>query len=492
MANGECNPLVLPDSTSEAHASEDFRPHALRQSLGLVEQPPVKPGLAGEILERKCTERDMLQYFLEIESSREYLHRTRHEAQLTAQAKSDFLAMMSHEMRTPLNGIIGMTAVLLSRHLSEQDRDCVETIRHSGEVLMAVIDDILDLSKIEAGRLELECVEFNVAAVIDEAIQVVQTSAARKPLKLVTCIEPDVPKSVRGDSVRLRQILLNLLSNAIKFTPAGKIELRASVKSSCDSGLDLFFSVTDDGIGISEAQHRNLFQPFSQADAHITRQFGGTGLGLTICKMLVELMGGKIGVTSRLGQGSCFWFTIKALFSDESAAAKNSSWPGSAPAILSLVRACGESARSAGSSTHPSRGSGEKPKNARLLLVDDNAINQKVALLMLKKLGYHADVAKNGQEALQAIAERHYDLIFMDCIMPELDGLETTRILRSKGGYAATVPVIAMTANAFIEDREACLAAGMSDYLSKPVRESELSRKLECWLPAGQPESIAG
>jgi signal transduction histidine kinase/ActR/RegA family two-component response regulator len=492
MANRECDPLVLPDSTGEAQPSEDFRPLALRKSLGLVEQPSLEPELAEGILERKCTERDMLQYFLEIESSREYLHRTRREAELTAQAKSEFLAMMSHEMRTPLNGIIGMTAVLLSHNLSEQDRDCVETIRHSGEVLMAVIDDILDLSKIEAGRLELECVELNVAAVIDEAIQVVKTSAARKPLKLVTCIDPDVPKTLRGDRIRLRQILLNLLSNAIKFTPAGKIELRASVKPAGDSGFELFFSVTDEGIGISEAQQRNLFQPFSQADAHINRQFGGTGLGLTICKMLVELMGGKIGVTSRLGQGSCFWFTIKMLPS-ENAAAQVSGWTGSQTALRSLLGACGESAGAPGSSISRSPTPAAPVKNSRLLLVDDNAVNQKVAVMMLKKLGYHADVAKNGQEALQLIDERHYDLVFMDCIMPELDGLETTRILRSKGGYAATVPVIAMTANAFIEDRKACLAAGMSDYLSKPVRESELSRKLECWLPAaGQPEAMAG
>jgi signal transduction histidine kinase len=482
MANRACDPLVSPDSAGEAPPTEDFRPHTLRKSLGLVEQPSIKPGLAEEILERKCTERDMLQYFLEVESSREHLHRSRREAELTAQAKSDFLAMMSHEMRTPLNGIIGMTAVLLSRNLSEQDRDCVETIRHSGEVLMAVIDDVLDLSKIEAGRLQLESVELDVAGVIGEAIQVVQTAAARKPLKLVTCVDPEVPKTVRSDRVRLRQILLNLLSNAIKFTPAGKIEVRASAKASGDSGYELCFSVTDEGIGISEAQQRNLFQPFCQAAAHIARQFGGTGLGLTICKMLVELMGGKIGVTSRLGQGSCFWFTIKALPSEEISTG-TSTWEGSDHGLESLRRACGEAALRA-SSNPPSAAPSETVKNCRLLLVDDNAINQKVALLMLKKLGYLADVAKNGREALQAASERQYDLILMDCIMPELDGLEATRILRSKGGHAATVPVIAMTANAFVEDRDACLAAGMSDYLSKPVRESELSQKLECWLPA--------
>lgn len=493
MANRECDPLVLPDSTGEPSVSEDFRPHALRKSLGLVEPPSMRPGLAEQIPERKCTDRDMLQYFLEIESSREFLQRSRREAELTAQAKSDFLAMISHEMRTPLNGIIGMTAVLLSRNLSEQDRDCVETIRHSGEVLMAVIDDVLDLSKIEAGRLELECVELDVAKVISEAMQVVQTVAARKSLKLITSIDRDVPKTIRADGVRLRQILLNLLSNAIKFTPAGKIELRAGVKPSGDFGHELFFSVSDEGIGISEAGQRNLFQPFSQAAAHISRQFGGTGLGLTICKMLVELMGGKIGVTSRLGEGSCFWFTIKALRAEQSrpdSALGSSFWAGSEQAFQSLSLACGESASAPARLALTSADPAEAARQSRILLVDDNSINQKVALLMLKKLGFQADVANNGQEALQALAKRQYDLVLMDCIMPELDGLEATRILRSKGGYAASVPVIAMTANAFIEDREACLAAGMSDYLSKPVRESELSRKLKRWLLAGdRPQS---
>jgi len=212
-----------------------------------------------------------------------------------------------------------MTAVLLSRDLPEQERDCVETIRHSGEVLLAVIDDVLDLSKIEAGGLQLECREFQIPAVLNEALQVVECAAAGKQLEIVTRIESELPKSVRGDSVRLRQILLNLLSNAIKFTPAGKIELCAGLKSSAAGAYELFFSITDDGIGISEAQQEKLFRPFSQAAESTTRQFGGTGLGLTICKKLAELMGGAIGVKSRLGQGSCFWFTIKALACEDQA-----------------------------------------------------------------------------------------------------------------------------------------------------------------------------
>jgi len=450
MAHREGDPFLIV----EAPAAEDFRPHTLRQSLGLIEQCLAEQ----PVVERRCTEQDILHHFLEIESSRERLRREARQAEISAQAKSDFLAMMSHEMRTPLNGIIGMTAVLLSRGLSEHERDCVETIRHSGEVLLAIIDEVLDLSKIEAGRLQLECADFQPAAVIGDALQVVECAAARKPLKLAICIEPGMPGFVRGDSVRVRQILLNLLSNAIKFTAAGKIDLHASVKSMNGGGYELFFSVTDDGIGISEAQQQKLFQPFSQASASTTRQFGGTGLGLTICKKLAELMGGSIGVKSRLGQGSCFWFTIRVLASEGEAIPLQSRTPLAMPAAA---------------------------KPFRLLLVDDNKINQKVALMMLKKLGYEADLARNGHEALKAIESRHYDLVLMDCIMPEMDGLEATRLLRSSGGITASVPVIAMTANAFAEDREACLAAGMNDYLSKPVRETELIQKLESWLPEG-------
>lgn len=428
----------------------DMRPNTLRQSVGLVD--------------RLCTDDEMLNYLLETESSRQSLERYAFElnrqvgesakatrqAEMTAQGKSDFLAMMSHEMRTPLNGIIGMTGLLESKNLDDTQLECVEVIRRSGETLLAIIDDVLDFSKIEAGRLTLESADFNPARAILDAIQIVERSAVAKSLTLSTHLDPALPAMVSGDVMRLRQVLLNLLSNAIKFTSEGEIVVRGELRSAASDGYELYFSVTDGGIGISEEQQARLFQPFSQANASTARMFGGTGLGLAICKRLAGLMGGNIGVESRPAQGSCFWFTIRV--------------GAAAPEPLRLVAQSG--------TIGPATG-------FRLLLVEDNPINQKVARLVLDKLGYQVDVANNGFEALDAVDSVRYDLILMDCIMPEMDGFEATRRLRSAGGRAAEVPIIAMTANAFEDDRKACLAAGMNDFLSKPVRQSELAAKLE-------------
>jgi signal transduction histidine kinase/ActR/RegA family two-component response regulator len=426
-------------------------------------RPAAHAGLPA--LDHPCSETDMLQYLLEAEFSRQGLERmvdqsakATREAEFATRQKSDFLATMSHEIRTPLNGIIGMTAVLLSKSLDPAARDCVETIRSSGEALLAIVDDILDFSKIEAGCLQIECSEFDLHSAIRESIQIVQTAAARKPLRLVTTIDPALPQFVRGDIVRLRQILLNLLSNAIKFTAAGNVALKAELASSTPEHYELRVFVSDEGIGIAPEQQARLFQPFSQAEPSTTRQFGGTGLGLAICKRLAELMGGQIGVESARGQGSTFSFTIKVFRADSRATVAATAVPQS----------------------QPSRSS-RKP--ARILLVEDNAINQKVALAMLKNLGYQAHVAGNGVEAVTAATSRNYDLVLMDCLMPEMDGFEATRRLRAHGGHCEQLPIIAMTASAFAEDRDACFAAGMTDYLSKPVREAELANKLERWLP---------
>lgn len=444
-------------STPERDEPEQFILPMGRQSLGLVDRP--------------CTDSELLQHFLEMESSRESLERyanelsqlldestkARQQAQRDAQSKSAFLAMMSHEIRTPLNGIIGMTAVLLDRDLAPPEKDCVETIRKSGEALLAVIDDILDFSKIEAGHLDLECEEFEITEAIDSAIEIVKSEAIRKSNRLVLEIDPGVPRVVRGDLVRLRQILLNLLSNAVKFTNHGKIELRTELVSQTLADTELRFTIRDTGIGMTPEQQSTLFKPFTQAHASTTRKFGGTGLGLAICKRLVGMMNGTINAHSVPGVGSEFWFTIKVLPSRHDVPAR----------AQTNKHALHKNAKSTG---------------YRILLVEDNTINQKVAQMMIKDLGHQVDVANNGVEALNALNARKYDLILMDCLMPEMDGFEATRHIRSSGQQGMRTPIIAMTANAFAQDREECLAAGMTDYLSKPVRQQELKAKLEQWL----------
>jgi signal transduction histidine kinase/ActR/RegA family two-component response regulator len=440
-----------PDQASELSVTTS------RHSLGLIDRP--------------CNETEILQHFLEIESSREHLRRyageltylldesakARQQAQIETQNKNSFLAMMSHEIRTPLNGIIGMTGVLLDRDLAPPERDCVETIRKSGEALLAVIDDILDFSKIEAGHLELDCEEFEITEAIDSAVEIVTSEASRKSNRLVVGIDPNVPRVVRGDLVRLRQILLNLLSNAVKFTEGGKIELRAELVDRWKQTLNLRFTVSDTGIGMTPEQQAKLFRPFTQAHASTTRNYGGTGLGLAISKRLVEMMNGVIGVRSAPSQGSEFWFTVGVLASARFAHLREPVAP-KRPDTKCVS------------------------KSFNILLVEDNAINQKVAQLMIRDLGYKVDLANNGREALNSFVRSHYDLILMDCLMPEMDGFEATRRIRGSGPDGMRMPIIAMTANAFAQDREECLAAGMTDYLPKPVRQQELKEKLEQWL----------
>ena len=381
--------------------------------------------------------------------------KARVEAEVSNRAKRDFLARMSHELRTPMNGVLGMTHLALQADPPPQQYGYLKKIQSSASLLLGIINDILDFSRIEAEKMDIECIPFSLPETVENIRTLLLPRVQEKGLELRCIIDEVLPKTVLGDGLRLSQVLLNLLGNSVKFTSFGSVSLTMRGEALPAGQLRLHCGVADTGIGMQPDQLASLFNPFTQADASITRQFGGTGLGLSISKALVELMGGAISVKSTPGEGSAFSFTVLLQL------------PSSAEAAIAVTQHDGDSLDLTG---------------RQLLLVEDNEINQEIGLALLESMGASVDVASNGVEGVQRFMHKDYDAILMDIRMPEMDGYTATASIRRSGKHDCNVPIIAMTANAMAEDRKACSDAGMNGHISKPIAVRQLVQELAGWL----------
>jgi signal transduction histidine kinase len=462
-------PVVVNEAVCE-QLPEALRPLGLRELLvvPLVRQDEVIGAMALDNVgaqprpvkplqvEMATTIASQVVLVVENASLQEETRRSLVAAQAASRAKSEFLANVSHEIRTPLNGVVGMAELLLTAELSAELRDSLDVIKTSAQTLRGLIDNILDLSKIEAGQLSLERLDFDLAETLDQMVRLLTPLARAKGIELQLEIAPGARGRLSGDAVRLRQILLNLVGNGIKFTAAGSVSLRVEPAEAAGHAGAHRFTVQDTGIGIAPEIQARLFEPFTQGDSSIQRRYGGTGLGLAITRRLIELMGGEIDFASTPGEGSTFRF------------------------VLPFDRAAREPGGPAPAAVLPT------PQEAlrarfRILLADDNEINRLVAARQLEVLGYRFEVVNDGLEAVNALAQEPFDAVLMDCRMPVMDGYEATRRLRLEA-HGSKLPIIAVTASALKEDVDRCLAAGMSDYLAKPFQLADLAAVLDRWL----------
>ena len=439
--------------------------YTIETNLSLIRDAAGQPigfrGISRDVTERLRAEKELQQ--------------AKEAAEAANRAKSEFLANMSHEIRTPMNGIIGMTELALETPLTTEQHEYLGMVKASAGALLTIINDILDFSKIEAGKLTLDAADFKLRQNLDDTLKPLRLRAEQKGLQFDCYISPEAPDELVGDAGRLRQILINLIGNAIKFTDQGQITVRVEPEASTDEKVQLRFAVSDTGVGIPPEKQRLIFEAFLQADGSTTRQYGGTGLGLTISSRLVEIMGGQIGVESTVGEGSTFSFTVQ--FSRSSMMTADSAPPRQMPSPLDHPP------------LHARQALPERQRGLQILLAEDNLVNQRLAVRLLEKQGYQVTVAGTGRETLAALDRQPFDLVLMDVQMPEMDGLEATiSIRRQERATGAHLPIIAMTAHAMKGDRERCLDAGMDGYVSKPIQPTELFKVITELVPT---EAIA-